>query len=136
MSKKIRGNITEFGKRIIKVLIDNGIVNSDGEPNYSEAERQCDLKGSYLSKAVRGNSMQKEKAEKFLRKFHVNPSWLNSGKGEPYLKNGTLDIKSEQANDIENHPLVKSYVEQINILKSQMEDKNELIRNLKKRLGE
>jgi hypothetical protein len=121
MSKKIRGNITEFGERIIKVLKDNGLVKPDGTPNYAKAERLCGLKGSYLSKAVRGDSMQEEKGEKFLSTFHVAPTWLRTGKGDQYVKNGTTVGKTP---DLDKR--VSGYQDEIIRLQQEKIDRLEL----------
>jgi hypothetical protein len=88
-SKKTAGKITEFGKRVIKVLEDNDLMKSDGTVNYTEAERLSQLGGSILSKAVKRKGMGKDNFRKFHSTFHVNPLWLKAGKGEPYIKNGT-----------------------------------------------
>jgi hypothetical protein len=99
-SKKRSGKITEFGKRIIKVLEDNDLIKSDGEVNYSEAERLCKITPSILSKAVIRKGIHKENARKFQEHFHVNPKWFKYGKGEPYVKNGTpVEIYTENDRD-------------------------------------
>lgn len=119
-SKNKPRKISEFGKRIIKVLTDNGLVKPNGEVNYSEAERLCGLTSSILSKAVTRQGLHKENFKKFHSYFHVEPYWLKTGKGEIKAKNGTAAIKKEQA-DILDDPLVKSFTEQINLQKKMIE---------------
>lgn len=92
-SKKIQGKITPFGERIVKVLKDNGLLKSNGEVNYSEAERLCGIKGTGIAKAVQGNGMHDGNLEKFLGTFHVERDWLLHGNGpmknEKAVKNPT-----------------------------------------------
>jgi hypothetical protein len=116
MSKKKRQNITPFGERIIKVLKDNGLVKRNGDPNYSKAERECDFRGSFLSKAVRSDGMHEENAKKFQRRFNVNSRWLETGIGDTYVKNGTPGRKTEQL-DITENPIVQGFIKEVDLLK-------------------
>jgi hypothetical protein len=99
-SKKIRGKITPFGERIIKILKDNKLVKQNGDVNFSQAERICKIKGSALSKAVRANSMHDGNLEKFLGKFHVEREWLLNGIGPEQLsitnRNHASDINIDE----------------------------------------
>lgn len=88
-SKQKQGKISPFGERIIKVLSDNDLIKQNGEVNYSEAERLCQIGQSILSKAVKRTGMGKENFEKFHGYFHVEPKWLKTGKGDQYKKNVT-----------------------------------------------
>lgn len=72
--------------RINKVLTDNGLVKPDGTPHYAKAERLAGIKGTVLSKVVqRKGDLHDSNKEKFLRTFHVNPAWFDTGKGPEYL---------------------------------------------------
>lgn len=73
-------------QRIDKVLIDNGLIKPNGRPNYAKAERICGIKGTVLSKTIqRKGTLSDANKEKFLRTFHVKPTWFDTGKGPEYI---------------------------------------------------
>jgi hypothetical protein len=100
MSKINLEKVLSFSDRIVKVLIDKGIVHKRGKkkdtPNYSAAERMCGMKGTVLQKAVkREGGLYDDNLDKFLGTFHVSREWLVHGKGDTYVKNGTSGRKED-----------------------------------------
>lgn len=102
MSKTIPENLLTISDRINKVLTDKGLVKEDGTPNYAEAERLAGIKGTVLSKVVQRNgSLGDYNKEKFLRTFHVTPSWFDAGVGNIYDENHTQVDKTSDNSEKE-----------------------------------
>lgn len=109
--------------RIDKVLKDKGFVKKNGKPNYAEAERKCDIKGTVLSKlSQRKGDLGDYNREKFLRTFHVEPHWFDTGEGNIYVKEyvqeGTLPVVKAEEPQIEG---IKPVVSQQEILKTTLD---------------
>lgn len=99
MSKTVPKNIftdlSTISGRIVKVLIDRGLVKRDGSPNLSDAERKAGIKGTVLQKAVkRDGGLYDDNLDKFLRTFHVKRDWLLKGIGDMNEENPTPAMKS------------------------------------------
>lgn len=78
-------NPSTIYERINKVLIDKGLIKPNGKPNYAKAERLCEIKGTVLSKTIqRKGTLSDTNKEKFLRTFHVEAVWFDTGKGPEY----------------------------------------------------
>lgn len=133
MSKKNLENLSGIGKRIVKVLIDKGMVKRDGSPNFSKAERECGMKGTILQKAVKRNGgLYDDNLDKFLGTFHVSRDWFLYERGDPYVKNGTsvskpatLDARVSRLQD-----------DKIKLMEELMAEKDARIGELQQRLAE
>lgn len=55
--------------------------------------------------------------KKILDGLSINPDWWELGNGSIYLEKPTSVPKSERVTDIADHPLVKSYVSEIETLR-------------------
>jgi GTPase involved in cell partitioning and DNA repair len=152
MSKTVPENIfidlSTISGRIVKVLIDKGLVKRDGSPNFSEAERKAGIKGTVLQKAVkREGGLYDDNLDKFLRTFHVKRDWLLKGIGDMNDKNPTPAINSTSNTENEMNDIYKDLVEantdyrlvpkiildQYHIIpKDEVEDRREMIKVITK----
>lgn len=90
----MQGNFLTIFERISKVLKEKGITKKDGTPNFAEGERLAKISGTTLSKVgQRDGALSDYNKEKFLRTFHVNPVWFDTGKGDIFVSNITEDDK-------------------------------------------
>lgn len=92
--------------RIIQVLLDQGVTKSDGSPNFLRAEKMCGIKPSVVSKAVkRGTNLHPSNLDKFIKTFHVNPTWLRTGNGQPYAK---VEVTSPDVDHVEKKDFIQA----------------------------
>jgi hypothetical protein len=120
-----------FKEKLDIILYVKGLTLKDLEEKWG--------KNGTLYKAIKNpKGLSKRLLDDFLLKFSIKKSWWLNPVGitesDIFEKNGTEEPKSEQA-DILDSPLVKSYVEQISLLKTLLKSRDEEIDRLKGQLG-
>lgn len=121
--KKTSGNILTARQIIDKILEIKQLEQND-------LALSSGIIPNSLSKAIARNKLGGEIVMKISVKHGITKAFLKEGK-EPILDpNHTSGIKNEQA-DILEHPLVKSFKDQINLLEQLLKMKDEEISRLK-----
>lgn len=118
--------VNELLNRIESILT----ISELGLVDLNDLAVRCGILPNTLTQAIRRGSLGPENVRKFHDKLGVNPEYLKSGKLPILVKKVPLPQKSEQA-DILDHPLVKSYVSELNTLRKYvdiLERENERLR--------
>lgn len=95
---------------------------------------QCGLIPDSFKKALKRKRLGKKIVDKIRDKMLVRPGYWKDGREPFFLEKPTLDIKTEQA-DILDNPLVKNFVEHINTQKQLIDVLKRENDDLRKQLG-
>lgn len=120
-----------FKDKIYKILKTNDLNLGSVE----DIALKTGVKAGTLYKAMGDqDGMGLKNTRILLDKIGINSEWWDTGKGEVFIKKPTPEIKSEQA-DILDNPLVKNFVKHIHLLEEMIKMKDEEIARLKGLLG-
>ena len=109
-------------EKILKVLTFKGI-------SLYEATRQMGLGAGTLHKVVERNSdIHQSTKEKFIRHFHVNEAWWDTGKGEMLLP---LNDENHRLSKVEEAAALYELQKENSRLKELLDAKEESVRLLK-----
>lgn len=124
-------------EKIRKVLIDKGIVNTNGKhkgkPNLSKAEQEIGVSPGTLSKAFKrkDGDLHPSNQEKFIVKFHVRREWWETGLGDIFEEKAQKVTPVTKQQQVEEQP---NWVGIVNSLQRLIDDQDARLEKLTREL--